>query len=341
MKGEAIAYSLVLFLQSITTLVFIISFIKLNILSTLNSVLLANSLSILIVVIVGIIKLNPSFPIKLVHQFDKPLLLSLCRYSAPLFVSTVLMWVLYSADQYMLRILGDFNDLGLYSAAYKLCAALTVLQMIISTYWVPLSLKWAKNNETIKSYERAGFFVSIALLTIFLLIILFKDILILLLGKSYRDALMIFPYLLMYPIYYALAEVASSGISISRKTHVLVPITFICAALNIAINYYLIPILGAKGAAIATAITFLLYFYLRLFWSNKVWKKVSYFSYHYLSFQCLIILVLIDNILIPYIAFTFLLINLIGVYLKEKEQINVISKRLLSSLKKQSLTHKS
>ncbi|MBA6296947.1 lipopolysaccharide biosynthesis protein [Colwellia sp. MB02u-9] len=329
MKGMALSFSLVTILQSALNLIFILLLINFEILGNLHAILSANLISISSVTILAFLKLKLNFnnePVK----FDMLLFKSLLAFSLPLLVSSLFMWVLYSADQYMLRILSDFTELGLYSAAYKLCAALTLLQGIIAVYWIPLSLKWAKNNESIVSYERAGFIVSNVLLIIFLVVIVLKDWLILLLGENYSNALQIFPYLLMFPIYYALAEVASVGFSISRKNKFLVPITASCALVNIVLNYFAIPFWGAKGAAVVTAITFMLYFYLRLYFSNKVWKKVSYKSYNYLSIISVFTLIFSESNFSVYISLFILFVVSLNFLVKEKDTVLIICKKLRS-----------
>lgn len=323
MQGLALSFSLTTISQSALNLMFILLLIDYEVLGNLHAVLASNLISICIVIIFIFCKLKLSLNIE-PFKFDSLLFKSLFSFSLPLLISSLFMWILYSADQYMLRILSGFNELGLYSAAYKLCAALTILQGVIAIYWVPLSLKWAKNNESIGSYERAGFIVSNILLIVFLAVIIVKDWLILLLGNEYSDALKIFPYLLIYPIYYALAEVASVGFSISRKNKLLVPITASCALVNITLNLFAIPAWGAKGAAIVTAFTFLMYFYLRLYFSNKIWKKVSYKSYNYLTIISIFILICNESGFSEYIFLFLLFIVFLTLLVKEKETIRTI-----------------
>lgn len=323
MKGSAISFSLVLIIQSVANVILILTFISLEFGTNLQAILSANAISISIVIVFGIFRLK-------VHRadtrnekisFDKRLLLKLASYSLPLLVSSLFMWVLYSADQYMIRIMSDYKQLGLYVASYKLIAALVLLQTIISTYWVPVSLTWAKENKANYEYERVGFIVSGILLIVFILAILLKGLLVYILGSEFRAAEGIFPYLLLFPIYYTLAEVGSSGITIARKTKLLVPITFICACLNVALNFYLIPMLGAKGAAISTAFTFILYFYLRAYISNIYWKRLTLKNYNYLTLICLITLIFHESDYIIHLCVFFLFVAMSYLYIKEEALI--------------------
>ncbi|NLK71578.1 MAG: flippase, partial [Clostridiales bacterium] len=58
----------------------------------------------------------------------------------------------------------------------------------------------------------------------------------------------------------------------AQKTYILAWITFLAAGINIILNYLLIKINGAIGAAQATTATFALQFLLTWFLSSRVYK---------------------------------------------------------------------
>ncbi|CAH9052778.1 hypothetical protein PSECIP111951_00687 [Pseudoalteromonas holothuriae] len=291
LENKAMSYSLALFLQALFNLLFIIIFVEILKVSSLIGVLLANGISVLIVTLGCWFKARQNIAIFSTTHFDKVLFGQLFKYAFPLLFSTLLMWVLYSADQYMLRWLSNYNELGIYAAAYKLCAALTILQVIISTYWVPLSLKWHQAAVPTSQFNLAGKAATTLMIIVFLLSVALRDIVSLLLGEQFALAVDIFPFLMLYPIFYALSEISGVGINLSRKTSYMIYITLLSAIFNITINLWLIPKLGAKGAAIATGATFILYFYSRTILANRVWKKVAWA--HYNIMVCLIVFILL------------------------------------------------
>lgn len=328
MKGDALPYSLTMVIQASFNLAFVVIFLKFNLLAQLQSVLLANLLSIIAAILLGALKLRVRHDNLYADGLDLKLFKKLAAYSTPLLVAAIFTWVLSSADQYMLKILTDYEQLGLYAVAYKLCGALILFQVVLSVYWIPLSLKWAQDNVDLANFEKFGFRVSCMLIVMFLIMILFKDLLAPLLGNEYIEAVQIFPYLLMYPIYYTLSEVGSIGIAISRKTIILMPITLSCAILNIAMNIYIIPLLGAKGAAISTAVTFAIYFYLRAFFSNRLWKKMAWESYNYLTAISFLTLVSMELNASPYVSL-FCLVAVLSVFFrKEDGLVKLVKDRL-------------
>jgi O-antigen/teichoic acid export membrane protein len=56
-------------------------------------------------------------------------------------------------------------------------------------------------------------------------------------------------------VFYGLGVIFSSGLYVSGKTRVLAWVAAVCAVLNVALNFALIPSLGKQGAALATMIT--------------------------------------------------------------------------------------
>jgi O-antigen/teichoic acid export membrane protein len=316
METRAFAYSLLLIVQSGANLIIVLLLLHYNVFSQLHAVLIANASALLLALIVGVFCINIFSNMSRFEQLDRALLQKLLVFSAPLMVSTLFMWILYSADQYMLRALSSFEQLGLYAASYKLCAALMLMQVIASTVWVPICLRWVKEDKSINSFRQVGVLVTCALVLIFLSLLILKDYIVILLGSEYRGAVVIFPYLLMFPIYYTAAEITSVGIMISKRTKILMPITFCSAVLNITLNYYLIPLWGAKGAAIATAVTFAIYFHLRLYYSNKYWRPISVSIYYFMSFICGLLLVLLEFYEMKYALIVLFL--LLSVYFVRK-----------------------
>lgn len=103
-------------------------------------------------------------------------------------------------------------------------------------------------------------------------LILFKNVLMLLFDKSYENIDAIMPFLLLIPIMYTLSEITVGGINYSKKTYWHLVIAVASCFLNFGLNFVLLPKLGAKGAAISTGISYIAFFLLRTYFSNKYFK---------------------------------------------------------------------
>ena len=86
----------------------------------------------------------------------------------------------------------------------------------------------------------------------------------------------------MGSVLFGTTQITAIGISISRKTHLFARATWGIAALNLMLNIVLIPLAGATGAAIATAISYGVLTGLYLFWTQRLHPlplEVSKFVY--------------------------------------------------------------
>ena len=89
--------------------------------------------------------------------------------------------------------------------------------------------------------------------------------------ESYQGALTVFPFLLLYPIMYTISEVTVMGIYFKEKTIYTLLITAVAAGANVALNWVLIPRFGAVGAAAATGLSYVVFFWCRTLVSRRLW----------------------------------------------------------------------
>lgn len=185
-------------------------------------------------------------------------------YASPLVLTSLISWLFTSFDKIALKQWSTFTEIGLYSAAFKIVALLLVLQGSFTTFWTPVCYeKFEKDPNDLVFFERTSRIISIAMFSLAILSIVGKDLIIFLLGNEYREASNIMPFLVFMPIMYTISETTVIGINFYKvpKWHLLIS-TVSCIA-NIMGNWILVPTFGAKGAAIATAIAYILFFTLR------------------------------------------------------------------------------
>ena len=194
-------------------------------------------------------------------------------YSYPIALSTFVFWGLQSFDRFALKEFVSFQELGIYVGAFRIVALLQVGTVAFSTYWVPLS--YEKFNEDKNNYI---FFEKVynAISTIFFVSVVFfilsKELLILVLGVEYQDAKYLLPLLVFAPMMQIITNITFVGINFYKKTKLHLVVTSISLIVNILLNLYLIPMFGAKGAALATAFSYLIYFYAYTYFSTKLFK---------------------------------------------------------------------
>lgn len=192
------------------------------------------------------------------------------KYGLPFVPTFLISWVFEGTDKIALKYYSNFSEIGLYTAAYKIVAILTILQITFSNFWVPISYEaYEKNSfESKKLFQNVFNGLSGVFFILAILIISMKDLIILLFAKDYSNATMIMPFLIFMPIMYTLSEITVGGINFKNKTSWHLLISIIAAAVNLIGVFLLVPKYGAVGASISTGLAYIAFFYVRTLISN-------------------------------------------------------------------------
>jgi len=197
------------------------------------------------------------------------------KYSYPLAITSILTWLLQSVDKISIKQWSSYKELGIYMAAFRIMAIMDILGSSFSVYWTPLALERfinktpAENNEF---YKQANALVSVVMLIATTIIIMFKDVVVLLLGHNYRNVSSIMPLLVFMPLMYIVSETTVIGINFHKKVRWHLLISGSVLVVSVASNAVLVPHLGSKGAAMSIAIAYVCYFILRTHISLKYYK---------------------------------------------------------------------
>ena len=293
-----------------------------------RSIVFATIISTILNTIIIVINSKLLIPIK-VYPIERDLLKEILLFGLPLVPATILSWIMNSFDKIALRSWSSFEELGLYAAAFKIVAILNVFQNIFTTTWTPMAYKWYEEKVPNKKFDEIGS-IMIALMTIiFSIIIIFRDIVMLLLGEVYRGTGNIFVFLMFNPVLFTVSEVTSQGIGFSKKTIYSLYLSIIAAVFNVVGNYILVPKYGAQGAAISTCICYIAFFWGRTFFSRRLWFKFGLAKY-FLNILILVSfgvnMILWENKLVELCLFLFAIlgngVNLYKIYKNRKKGDN-------------------
>ena len=218
-------------------------------------------------------------------------------FSFPLILTMALSWVFGSSDKIIIKMLSNTTELGLYSGAFKIIALLSVIQTGFTTFWTPVSLEhYIENPGDLSFYKRANDYLSLIFFLIGIGILMFRNVVVLLLGEKYYEAIYIMPMLIFIPIMYLLSETTHIGISFKKKTKYYLYISIIVSVINVIGNIILVPSLGAKGAAISTGVSYILFFSLRTYFSIKLIN----FGFNLKRIYLVIILICIYSLILTF-----------------------------------------
>ena len=213
-------------------------------------------------------------PLKLtLKNIDEKLIKRMLIFGLPLIPAMMMSWTLSSMDKVMIRVICGYEELGLYAAAFKIVTILSIVQSCFTLFWTPVAYRWNEEKVDKNNFNIVNSTVALIMSTGFLTLLMIKNMVGLILGPNFLEAIKIFPFLLLYPIMYTMSESTAVGIGFSRKTYYSIVVSGIGCVVNLVLNYVLIPIYGATGAAMATGISFLVFFCVRSFISRIVWWK--------------------------------------------------------------------
>jgi O-antigen/teichoic acid export membrane protein len=194
-------------------------------------------------------------------------------YSYPLVFTAVIMWIFEGVDKFMIRHWADLNELGLYSAAFKIIGLLTVMQMVFTTFWSPVAYEtYQKTPLNTIFYSRVSKYVSVAMLMVAIIVIMLKDLIIMLLGDEYEGASRMLSFLVFIPLMYTISETTVIGINFHKKVKWHILIAAIACVVNAIGNLWLVPSFGGIGASISTGVSYIIFLILRTTISLRYYK---------------------------------------------------------------------
>jgi len=241
-----------------------------NIIFSLNSIVLST-----IVVIIFFFSLNYKnlFP-KEINFFNNFKNLSdFFKYSLYSWPVPTLLYFNALATLLIIRYKIGGDAVGLFSSVSVFVGLIGVLQTGFSTFWSGFMYEnFEKKQDQIKKINNIVLFITVLLLIGF---VFFRDIIYYLIGKNYHETKSYFAILLVYPIMLILTETTSYGISIAKKSRLMLFITFITILFNIMLTWILIPKFGILGVAIASSMSGLFFFSLQTYYGQKYYSSVQ------------------------------------------------------------------
>ena len=246
------------------------------------------------------------------------------KYSLPLiFIS--LSWHINSvADRYVVTFISGIEENGIYSISYKIPAILNAIQVIFIQAWQISAIKEFKRDEDPVFYNLTYKGCNILMTTLCSILIASSKIIAkVLFAKEFYVAWKYVPILLIYIVFNTLSGTVGAVFSAAKETKKLAISGVIGALTNIVLNFVLVYEYGAMGAAIATLISSVVIWMLRVYYSKKynisIDLKKDVYMYVILLIQS-ILLINVKSELYSYILqFIILLFVIVINYLKLKK----------------------
>ncbi|MCK8083871.1 oligosaccharide flippase family protein [Vibrio sp. 1CM24A] len=194
-------------------------------------------------------------------------------YSIPLLFSILIIWAMGSLDKVFIKVFSGEYELGLYTNAFKFAGVALLVQGLVSTILLPNLLRLHKENADFKLYSDILTIVVYGCVLFYSVLILFLPFVKFFIDHEFYKSMELVPILMVYPLFYMIAEVSGIGIIFSNKTRYSFYSSMITVSVVLLCLYYLVPNYGAKGATISVAVAYFLMFASRSLFSAVCWKN--------------------------------------------------------------------
>lgn len=226
-------------------------------------------------------------------------------YTAPLIFNTLSWNINNVADRYTVTYFCGVDVNGVYSVAYKIPAILNAVQVIFIQAWQLSAIK-EFGNEKGENFYRATYdgCQTIMVLMCSGLIMGTRIIAKILFAKDFYDAWMYVPVLLIYIVFNTLSGTVGGVFGAAKDTRTIASTAIVGAFANIILNIVLVYLWGAEGAAIATVVSSIVIWLMRIHYSKKYVDISIDIKKHCLEYLILFIQV---------IAMTIIYVNMVYV----------------------------
>ena len=260
-------------------------------------------------------------------DFEKKMI----AYSAPMIANTIAWWVNSVSDRYVVVLFCGLGVMGVYSVASKIPSILNIFQTIFNQAWTLSAVKDFDPNDENGFFTRMYNSYNVLMIILCSILIMMSKLLAVILYKGdFYSAWKYVPFLLISIVFGALSGYIGGIFTAVKNTKIFAKSTVIGAITNLILNIILVPVIGALGAAIATAISYWIVFFMRCkYMKQYINLKINYvrdyISYGLLILQSLALLLLKDEFQL-YLIESILFLILIILYYKE---LKIISNKLL------------
>ena len=210
-------------------------------------------------------------------KFSLPELRGMLGFGAPLIFGQLAFILFVMVDRFFLQRYSSIGEVGIYAMGTTLVSVVTELVTVpFSQVWTVMRFSVMKEEGAEMYYARVLTYISLVSMFLALGVAAVSgDGLLLFSTKGYWPAANIIPLLALSAVLDTASRVLNVGITLKKRT-IFAPIVIGAAlAVNVGLNFLLIPRYGGLGATLATLLSFAVFCALR-YWASNMFFKVHY-----------------------------------------------------------------
>lgn len=267
MQEKALAYSRIAI--AIKSVIFVLTLALLFLMkSDLDAILYGFLVGNIAVDFYLVVRFRSLLNLKKLH-FDRKLWNRMLRYALPLVFVVGLSAGLATLDNLSLKTFSTPTDLGIYNVGLNLISLFSIVTTTFSNFWIPTALRWRENERSLAHFAFISDALLLLLSVMFFCVLAATPIVEIYLGKDFAAVTQILGLLSFRPILTILSETTVLGIMFARRTADNIWISVITFVPSVLLNVLLTPRIGFRGAALATALSFIVYYFARTAFSRR------------------------------------------------------------------------
>lgn len=199
-------------------------------------------------------------------QIEKKLIKKMVLFSAPLILNNISWWLVQSFNKVLVELMLGAAYLGIYTVATKIPSLISVINSVFTQAW---GLSAVKEIESTRETDFYGNVLAIYQTVVFgaavLIISVTKPFMQIYVGEDFRDAWRYVPLLLAGASFSAISTYYGSLYSALKKSVNNMLTAILGALVNVTLCLLLLPRIGLWGAAVATALSYVVIAVSRMF----------------------------------------------------------------------------
>lgn len=203
---------------------------------------------------------------------NKSLEKEMISYSIPMGLGNIGWWINNVSDRYIITWICGFATNGIYSVAYKIPSLLSMFQQIFNQAWMISAIKEYDQNSS-EFYSMIYKVYNMCMVITCAGLILFDKLIAkILFGAEFYEAWKYAPFLMISVVFSAMVQFLGGIFSATKESKAFGNTLLIGAVANTIMNLILIYVCGPLGAAVATSLSYMLIWGLRL---HKVTRQMK------------------------------------------------------------------
>lgn len=246
-------------------------------------------------------------------NFNKKVFSEMSRFSLTLVPNSIMWWVTSFSDRLLITWRLSPSANGIYNVSYKLPTMISVFNTILMQAWQYSAIKESESKDS-EYYNQMMYNIYLAILSLatgFLLIIN-RGFMSIYVSAQYFEAWKYTPYLIVGFMFSSMSTFVGTEYFVKKDMKGNLFSAIIGAIVNIMLNVILIPLIGISGAAIATAVSYIIVLIYRYVDTQK-YRKLNIFKTANVLIYIIIMVMMLISLNLKYQNVLYLLYVLLFV----------------------------